>query len=300
MKCVVCDENDFQKHNSILGLEVCRSCGFIRKRTINLGKEYYQEHNVYESDLGSVPKRDARLREVKQRFAIVCRLAGPLGGKTLLEIGSHEGLFLNEALKTGMTVFGIEPNRKAAATAQQNGINVFCGTLEEFKTDRAYDVVVLFHVLEHFEDPRGALEKIYSLINPGGLLVLEVPNIASYPACKNEKNWEYINDEHVSYFSPDTIKKLLLSVGFSFGGIIQRDFDEWNVGIAENLRRIGILNAQVSMTVQNAHAIGQSKYPIRRTCSWLGIKNIVRFTLSCLVKLLRREHFMFVYAKKPL
>ena len=300
MKCAVCSGGDFQEHNSIPGLEVCHSCGFVRRKSKALDKEYYQEHNIYESGLDSGSKRDARLREVKKRFAIVRPLIGRSTDKTLLEVGSHEGLFLNEARAAGMPVFGIEPNRKAALIARQDGLDVFCGTLEEFSADRTYDVIALFHVLEHFEDPRSSLKKIYATLNPGGLLVLEVPNIASYPARKNGKDWTYINDEHVSYFSPDTIEKLLVSVGFFFGGVKRRDFDEWNVGISENMHRLGLLRPRARASDQSAQASCDGQRPMSRTGSWLGIKNVVRFTLVCLVKLLGLEHFMFVYAKKPL
>lgn len=300
MNCAVCGGDNFRKYNSIPDLEACSACGFVRKKSNGPGTKYYEDNEEYGSGLDSAYKKDARLREVERRFSIVRSLMNFSDGKTLLEVGCHEGLFLNKARAAGTSVFGIEPNRKAAARARQIGLDVFCGTFEEFDASRSYDVIVLFHVLEHFDNPRAALEKIYSLLDPGGLLALEVPNIASYPARKGGPRWTYINDEHVSYFSPGTIEMLLTSVGFIFGGVKRRDFDEWHVGISENLRRLGILKYRDRIFDRQKLQVSGAKKSVVRRYDWTGIKNIIRFILVCLVKLSGREHFIFVYARKPL
>ena len=191
-------------------------------------QDYYKENKNYESQLIKNYKMAARERNVASRIKLL-KKAGIAVSGSLLEIGSHEGLFLKEAQKAGFEVLGIEPNIYAANYAKERGLPSFIGSFEETfdkVKDKKFDVVALFHTLEHMPDYLGNLEKIKMLMKPGGYLIIEVPNSESYRSKKYGDDWVYVYEEHLHYFSPSGIKEILSSIGFTIKKRYFRDFDE--------------------------------------------------------------------------
>lgn len=299
MHCIICANKEFKEYDACAELVACTHCGLVQRSTSLLDIEtYYREHEEYERELDSSAKQARRLREVRRRLSLMQSRFSAGAHKKLLEVGCHEGLFLQEAKKKGFEVRGIEPNKKAALRAQENGIDVFCGMLEEFDTSEPFDYIVLFHVLEHFENPRGALEKINTLLVPGGLLVIEVPNIESFSARRARGKWEYITREHQYYFSPKTITNLLMRTGFRVLQITKKDFDEWHVSITENLVRLGVTKTKIS-SVQDKKDCLVKHQPSSHFRFFVFPKLCLRFFLVFIVKLLGRQNFILVFAKKP-
>ncbi|MCX7990598.1 MAG: class I SAM-dependent methyltransferase [Proteobacteria bacterium] len=99
----------------------------------------------------------------------------------LLEIGCGKGFFLDMAKKRGAVVFGVDINKKAIDFAQKNfGLNnTFAGTIDDFLSgskEQDFDIVCLFHVIEHLKDPKNFIIKISELVKHNGLLCLSFPN----------------------------------------------------------------------------------------------------------------------------
>jgi 2-polyprenyl-3-methyl-5-hydroxy-6-metoxy-1,4-benzoquinol methylase len=126
-------------------------------------------------------------------------------GKNLLDVGCGAGYFLRIAKKMGANVQGVEPSEYAAAVAAKQGINVFCGTIEEYakQTQRRFDVITSNHVIEHVPDPVKTLSTMRSLLTPGGVIWIAVPN-ADYPISKSLKGYWHSSDlpYHLMHFSP--------------------------------------------------------------------------------------------------
>lgn len=162
-----------------------------------------------------VEAREAPIREraMAERLRWVQRFAS--SGR-LLEIGCAEGTFLKLAARAGFQAYGIEPDPTTGAAAQQcPDITVFCGALAEAPyPDASFDVVVLFHVLEHLDSPRQALRKIGRLLRPAGLLVVETPNIASLGFRLFGRRWRQFIPDHYYFFSPVTLTRALEEAGF--------------------------------------------------------------------------------------
>ena len=98
-------------YRTIPDLVECVHCGFVRKlSTLENIKEYYAKHEEYETDLESATKKEHRMHEVSGRISFLRSLVSPSQEKSLLEIGSHEGLFLEAAKHVGFSVVSIEPN----------------------------------------------------------------------------------------------------------------------------------------------------------------------------------------------
>ncbi|MEC7782597.1 MAG: class I SAM-dependent methyltransferase [Bacteroidota bacterium] len=133
---------------------------------------------------------------------------------TLLDIGAGTGDFLNQAKKSGWEVTGIEPSAAARKRAFEKGINLF---EEEAEVgERKFDVITMWHVLEHVPDVEKQIEWIKNHLSIGGVLIVAVPNFNSYDA-KYYKNFWAAWDvpRHLHHFSSKSIKTLFEKNGFS-------------------------------------------------------------------------------------
>lgn len=112
--------------------------------------------------------------------AVVCSLLGPGQGKSLLDVGCGSGAVGAALISQGWIVSAIEPNVHDAAAALEQGLDVMVGTLEESRVliDRRFDAIVLGDVIEHTVDPLKTVECALDFLEPGGILIISVPNIA--------------------------------------------------------------------------------------------------------------------------
>jgi len=134
----------------------------------------------------------------------------------LLDVGCAVGYFLETARQAGWEVSGVEISDFAAEQAKKAGIDVFAGKLEEAEyPDQHFDVVTLWHVLEHMKDPSGSLQETHRILNNGGLLAIELPNMASKKSRKSGEDWDQIKPkEHLFYFTPDVLRRMVEKGGF--------------------------------------------------------------------------------------
>jgi 2-polyprenyl-3-methyl-5-hydroxy-6-metoxy-1,4-benzoquinol methylase len=138
-------------------------------------------------------------------------------GKSLLDVGCGDGIFLERARKSGFDVFGIEPSEKASIIARSNNLKIYNGTLNTYikNNNKLFDIVHLKNVLEHVNSPIDVLDECIKLLNPGGILYTEVPNdynpfqIFGSWINKERKSWICIPD-HINYFNFQSLEKLLI------------------------------------------------------------------------------------------
>lgn len=168
---------------------------------------------------------DSLGRRCKDRMAVI---EPSLPGGRLLDVGAGAGVFLGVARARGYDVSGIDLSARWAAYAREHyGAEVAVGDLSETTlAPQAYDVVTLWHVLEHLPDPLAALHKLREALNPGGRLVAEVPNFGApsvrlkcrwLAATKHEgPRWRHLNPrEHVWHFERHSLRECLSRTGFS-------------------------------------------------------------------------------------
>ncbi|HET7037986.1 MAG TPA: class I SAM-dependent methyltransferase [Thermomicrobiaceae bacterium] len=135
---------------------------------------------------------------------------------SVLDIGCGTGLFLREARERGWTVEGIELSASAAAYARERfGLPVRQGTLAQTTLPNgAFDVITMWHVLEHLPDPLATLRQVQGALRPGGLLLLAVPNVASLEARLFGRRWYSLDaPRHLYHFSPATVEAALRRAG---------------------------------------------------------------------------------------
>jgi len=138
----------------------------------------------------------------------------------LLDIGCGTGWITAQYARCGMIVEGLESSGVRSGHAMRYPeITVHQVSLETFipADGGAYDVIVLRHVLEHFEDPVSRLRKIRSLLKPGGVLFLVVPNLDGIGARVFKERWDWVLPWHWQFFTPASLRRLLEKEGFDVG-----------------------------------------------------------------------------------
>lgn len=150
-------------------------------------------------------------------------------GTPLLEVGCGRGWFLDAARRRGFAAVGIEPDEEAAGAAAGDGLEVRVGFFPEAaEPGERYRVVVFNDVFEHLADPAAALEDCRRLLDPEGLLVLNLPSsdgvfyrFADLLDRRGvrlglERLWQKgLSSPHLSYFNPDNLTRLAGRLGFA-------------------------------------------------------------------------------------
>lgn len=208
---LACTSPHLAVHDDIF---VCRACGLARSApAVDIDHIESLYRDVEDPDyFASESERRAQFRGALEKLE-TRDLARPPG--RLLEIGSSVGLFLDEARGRGWDVVGIEPSRWAARSAAARGLEVFNGTLEEFgATGDRFDLIACWDVLEHLEDPLGALRRACELLAPGGLLVLTTVNLGGFGRRLFRGRWPWFMRMHLHYFTRESLTRMVGDSGF--------------------------------------------------------------------------------------
>lgn len=165
--------------------------------------------------------------------------AGP--HRTLLDVGTGTGDFLLRAQKNGWEAIGVEPNFKARKRAQGKKLAVLDKLPSVAKGQ--FEVITLWHVLEHLPDLETQIEHMVSLLAPGGMLLVAVPNFKSHDAEYYGSFWAgYDTPRHLWHFSRKAISKLFYRQGMEIVKTYPMIFDSFYVALLSEKYRSGRLN----------------------------------------------------------
>jgi SAM-dependent methyltransferase len=140
------------------------------------------------------------------------------GGRgRLLDIGTAAGAFVAAAAARGWDAEGCEPNRWMADWGSKHyGIRIRQGSVFDQRYDPAtFDVITLWDVIEHTPQPREMLDRCRTLLRPGGILVVNYPDIGSWIARALGRRWPFLSSVHLYYFTRGTMRGLLERHGFT-------------------------------------------------------------------------------------
>ncbi|HET9942958.1 MAG TPA: class I SAM-dependent methyltransferase [Terriglobia bacterium] len=136
----------------------------------------------------------------------------------LLDVGCGGGTLLGLLQHQGLDVLGFDTAPEAADIAKtQSGVDIATGARlhdSEF-ADASFDMVSLFHVMEHVPDPRNLLAEVRRILCHGGKVVLQVPNIESWQSRICGTRWHGLDvPRHVINYSTESVQRLLVDFGF--------------------------------------------------------------------------------------
>jgi 2-polyprenyl-3-methyl-5-hydroxy-6-metoxy-1,4-benzoquinol methylase len=169
--------------------------------------EDYISHTDSKRSLFEKMYHVVKSKALKSKLQLINSLS--LNKGNILDIGAGTGEFLLVAKNDGWNTFGIEPSDKAKSIAMKKGIS-FQKQLSEFES-HSFDVITMWHVLEHVPNLEETIAQLHRLIKPSGTIIIAVPNFNSYDAKYYKEFWAaYDVPIHLWHFSKTAIKKLFL------------------------------------------------------------------------------------------
>ncbi|MEM9000947.1 MAG: class I SAM-dependent methyltransferase [Bacteroidota bacterium] len=180
----------------------------------------------------------------------------------LLDFGAGTGDFLKKAKAKGFKVRGIEPNKKARQNAVKKGISL-SNHINHFSGD-TFDVITLWHVLEHLPDLNTQLKQVLALLDANGMLVVAVPNYKSYDAKHYGRYWAgYDVPRHLWHFSRTAIHQLFDQHHMQVIAIRPMLFDAFYVSLLSEKykgNRLALINAFIIGLWSNLRACFSKEY----------------------------------------
>lgn len=162
-------------------------------------------------------------------------------GKSILDIGCGTGEFLALTKNQNWTSFGIEPNENARRKAKLKNIDA-TANFEELNQQK-FNVITLWHVLEHLPDLPNQINKITNLLETKGTLIIAVPNFKSYDAKYYKEHWAaYDTPRHLWHFSQQSIINLFKEKKFKVIKTIPMKFDSYYVSLLSEKYKNGKQN----------------------------------------------------------
>ena len=164
----------------------------------------------------------------------------PVKGR-ILDIGAGTGDFLLECKNQNWDILGIEPNDKAKGIALGKGIK-FGDTIEKLESN-SFDVITMWHVLEHVPDIEHQVAELKRLLKPSGTIIIAVPNFKSYDAKYYKEFWAaYDVPRHLWHFSKTAIEKLFDKQNMNLEDIKPMWFDSFYVSLLSEKYKSGKMN----------------------------------------------------------
>jgi 2-polyprenyl-3-methyl-5-hydroxy-6-metoxy-1,4-benzoquinol methylase len=207
-----CTHAGYGRHPRIVQ---CNHCGHMYANPRWTGEELLAAYTAVE-DHTYVEERIGRELTFRKHLQSMEKFTGPAAlGRALLDVGAYIGVFVQVAAANGWQAWGVEPSAWAAGLAQANGLHVLHGTLDHPELQpEFFDVITMWDVIEHLDDPCSELAKAYHLLRPGGWLVVHTMDINSLIARLMGPRWPWLMDMHVQYFSQRTLAAMLRKNGF--------------------------------------------------------------------------------------
>jgi 2-polyprenyl-3-methyl-5-hydroxy-6-metoxy-1,4-benzoquinol methylase len=164
----------------------------------------------------------------------------PVKGR-VLDIGAGTGDFLLECKNQNWDILGIEPNDKAKGIALGKGIK-FGDTIEKLESN-SFDVITMWHVLEHVPDVEHQVAELKRLLKPSGTIIIAVPNFKSYDANHYKEFWAaYDVPRHLWHFSKTAIEKLFDKQNMNLEDVKPMWFDSFYVSLLSEKYKSGKMN----------------------------------------------------------
>ena len=226
-RCILCKNEKFQliskktrdsKKHKIIRCLKCNHIQLFPIPTLNDEKKFYDENlqdkNI--NDVGSIKRAGRKMMPDNiRRYEFIKKII-PKKSR-VLEIGSGHGFFLEIMKINGFDIIGYDISKeKRKYSKKVTDVPVYDINInEKIPADNKFDIVVLFHTLEHITEPITLLKNIKKLLKPKGKILIEVPNSDDFHLKLNKFYKEfYWERAHIHYFSSKILKNVIHKSGF--------------------------------------------------------------------------------------
>lgn len=235
--------------SEIFSIQQCDNCGFVftnpRPEASELGNyyksaEYISHSNAKKGAFNSI-YQIIRQYTLSRKFKLIKQLSA---GEKILDIGCATGEFLNYMKIHGWQTTGIEPDPSVRENAIRNyGLEVYDEAGIQNLKDESFDVITMWHVLEHVSDLNGRMTELNRLLKPDGFILIAVPNQNSADAKHYGEFWAaYDVPRHLYHFSAESIKSLFQKHDFTLEKILPMKFDAYYVSLLSEKYASGKMN----------------------------------------------------------
>lgn len=259
LACPVCSTTDVR--SAFADVWRCAGCSVLFRSprpTQNAIARSYDEGTNYEH---WQQHRELRERMWQRRLRLVMQFKQR---GSLLDIGTGDGHFLDVARRAGFETHATEISRTGAGAAVQRGHHLHVGQLSDLELPaKSFDIITMWHVLEHVPDPGATLQRVHRLLRENGILALAVPNESNaitrwrlrlrrssspFPA------FSWGNEVHLTHFQPATLARAIRCSGFAplAMGVddvyLRRSLGTWlNIAVQERFARVFKTHAAMAM-----------------------------------------------------
>ncbi|MFD1185442.1 class I SAM-dependent methyltransferase [Pontibacter rugosus] len=253
-QCPICGKEDFKNFlvvndnavskESFVIVE-CENCTFKftnpRPDKESIGRYYESEEYISHSNIkhGIINRAYHVVRSIttKQKVELINRYAPAKG--SILDYGCGTGTFLSACKKDGWEIRGIEPNTKAREIASEETEEVIATNLEDIEGEK-FEVISLWHVLEHIHSLNETMSQILESLQDDGTLIIAVPNADSHDAKEYRENWAaYDVPRHLYHFTQATMKRFLKKHKMVLEEVLPMKFDAYYVSMLSEKHKEG-------------------------------------------------------------
>jgi len=247
-ECPLCKANTFQTvttckdntlTNELFQIQECSSCTLRltnpRPEQSDLPRYYLSDDYISHSNKATTIMDRvyliARSYTLRWKQHIIEQLLRPSQTKKLLDVGCGTGAFLTHMIKNGWNGNGTEPSENAREIAEQSAKIKIYPELDSITNDR-YDVITLWHVLEHIPNLDQTISKLKTLLTEPGKLIIAVPNYNSNESKHYKHNWAgYDVPRHLWHFSQSAMTTLTKKHGLRIAKIIPMKLDAYYISL---------------------------------------------------------------------
>lgn len=257
--CPLCGKNRLEKvmtctdhyaTNEPFDIWRCASCGFLFTQDVpdesEIGRYYespdYISHTDTRKGLANRLYHYVRQYMLRRKARLIKQSCGLSRGR-LLDIGTGTGYFPHFMMKRGWRVSAIEKSPQARSFAHEHfGLDVDVPEALATYEDGAFDVITLWHVMEHLQHLNETWERLHALLADRGILVVAVPNPTSFDAGVYKEKWAaYDVPRHLWHFAPAVMQQFGARHGFILTGRYPMPFDAFYVSmLSERYRKSGM------------------------------------------------------------
>lgn len=264
---IICKDYTVSKES--FAIAKCNHCGCLftnpRPTEQSISKYYQSEEYISHSNktksIFDFAYKLVRNYSLRKKVKLINDLSS---NKRLLDYGCGTGHFLQTAHNSNWEVTGVEPSNIAQANLNKSvSKNVF-DSLDNIPKDSSFDVITLWHVLEHIHDLDDTINSLRGRLHKKGKMVFAVPNHNSYDAKHFKEHWAaYDVPRHLYHFSKNSMKILLSRHKLTIEKILPMKFDSYYVSLLSNQYKFGykkVINSIITGYNSNSYADKSGEY----------------------------------------